>query len=570
MRTPETLTAVRRAEHLKRQQAAPGTATPADSSHLTQTQDSMNAPAPAPMSAQQKRLEAAREALHTPTRNATAGLDPMDEADGAVTILSINDIVTYSHNPRSKPNPKRADIKASMKAEGITNMISVTRRSPKEKYFPYGGGNTRVALAKELFAEGDTKFATLTVITKKWPGDAKVISAHLAENDNRGDITFWERAQGVIKFKEEFEKEHARALSAAELNKELKEIGLNYGIKMIQNFVFATENLSLIGPWIRAEELNSTLRPAVSAYFDISAKFDKQRQVKEQIENILLMHGQDLETLDAENRDKDPAERKDAVLDVPSLITDLQTVAAKTIGINVDNMPAALELMASNPKATVEALKAAKPSDENASITPRKQPKQAPLGGMLGGVPKHDSGANGEKEGAAAAAENKTLDQFSKQLVADISALNAVVPVADFIIAENRLPFGFFVDFPESMDFVNNQKISEEMAGQREALWPLLACFTGQANEAFANVLPAASRWAQAKQAGQSAMKERCQAAGVAFSNNGTLVVTSMHIWMVLCHATVGPAFSALLKTLSAYHHHFPEKFSTEFKLLFS
>lgn len=567
MRTPETLTAVRRAEHLMLQKAAQGTATPADSSHPRTTQDSMNAPAP---NAQQKRLDAAKAALHTPTRNATAGMNPMDEADGTVTILAIDDIVTYSHNPRSKPNPKRADIKASMKAEGITNMISVTRRSPKEKYFPYGGGNTRVQLAKELFAEGETKFATLTVITKKWPGEAKVISAHLAENDNRGDITFWERAQGVIKFKEEFEKEHGRPLSAAELNKELKDIGLNYGIKMIQNFVFATENLSLIGPWIRAEELNSILRPAVSAFFDISAKFDKQRQVKQQIENILLMHGQDLETLDAENKDKDPAERKDAVLDIPSLITDLQTVAAKTIGINVDNMPAALELMASNPKATVEALKAAKPSDEKPSITPRKQPKQAPLGGMLGGVPNPGSGTNSEQDGVSGAGEKKTLDQFSKQLVADISALNAVVPVSDFVVAEQRLPFGFFVDFPESMDFVNNQKISEEMAGQREALWPLLACFTGQANEAFASVLPAESRWAQAKLAGHPAMKERCQSAGVVFSNNGTLVVTSMHIWMVLSHATVGPAFSALLKTLSAYHHHFPEKFSTEFKLLFS
>ena len=105
MRTPETLTAVRRAEQLKRQQAAQGTATPAESSHPTNPQESMNAPAP---TAQQKRLDAAKAALHTPTRNATAGMDPMDEADGAVTILSIDDIVTYSQNPRSKPNPKRA------------------------------------------------------------------------------------------------------------------------------------------------------------------------------------------------------------------------------------------------------------------------------------------------------------------------------------------------------------------------------------------------------------------------------------------------------------------------------
>lgn len=564
MRTPETLTAVRRAEQLKRQQAAQGTATPADSTHLSQPQDSMNAPADKPVSAQQKRLDAAKAALHTPTRNATAGINPMDEADGSVTILSIDDIVTYRHNPRSKPNPKRADIKASMAVEGITNMISVTRRSPNEKYFPYGGGNTRVELAKELFAEGDTKFATMTVITKKWPGEAKVISAHLAENDNRGDITFWERAQGVIKFKEEFEKEHSRPLSAAELNKELKEIGLNYGIRMIQNFVFSVENLELIGPWLRTEDLNTVIRPAVSSLFEVSEKFDKKKEVKEQIENIFLMHGNDLESLDAINKEKDPKERQTPTLDVTSLVTDLQTVVAKAVNIEVDNMPAALQLLATNPKVSADDLKAARTAPTVS--TPPKQPKQAPLGGMIGKVPNKQV----EQPGSAERSTEAKQDQFAKQLIADITELNNVVPVADFLIALPQLPYGFFVDFPESMDYIHGQKISEEMAGQREAIWPLLACFTGQANETLAGLLPPESKWAQAKAMGVQAMKERCHGAGVVFGTNGSLVLTSMHVWMVLSHPTVGPAFSALLKTMSDYHRHFPEKFSSEFKLLFT
>jgi ParB family protein of integrating conjugative element (PFGI_1 class) len=567
MRTPETLTAVRRAEHLKRQQAAQGTATSADSTHFTKPQDSMNAPADKPMNAQQARLAAAKAALHTSTRNATADINPMDEADGAVTILSIDDIVTYSHNPRSKPNPKRADLKASLAAEGITNMISVTRRSPKEKYFPYGGGNTRVELAKELFAEGDSKFATMTVITKKWPGEAAVISAHLSENDNRGDITFWERAQGVIKFKEQFEQEHGQPLSATELNKELKQRGLNYGIKMIQNFVFSVEELALIGPWLRTEDLNTIIRPAVSAFIDLSEKFDKKKEIKNQMDSIFLMHGNDLETLDTSNKEKDPAERQDSMLDVPSLITDLQSVVAKVVHIDVDNMPAAMQLLAANPKASAEELKAAKLSANNVPTTTKKQPKQSPLSGMLGKVSNKKTDSNTEPDNQA---ENATLDAFGKQLISDITALNNIVPIADFLIAEPRLPYGFFVDFPESMDYINGQKISEEMAGQREALWPLMACFSGQANETLAACLPAESKWAQTKLQGVQAMKERCHCAGVVFSTNGSLVLTSMHIWMVLSHPTVGPAFSALLKTMSAYHQQFPEKFSSEFKLLFS
>lgn len=564
MRTPETLTAVRRAEQLKQQQAAQGTATSANSPHLSQPQDSMNAPADKPVSAQQKRLDAAKAALHTPTRNATAGINPMDEADGSVTILSIDDIVTYSHNPRSKPNPKRADIKASMAVEGITNMISVTRRSPNEKYFPYGGGNTRVELAKELFAEGDTKFATMTVITKKWPGEAAVISAHLSENDNRGDITFWERAQGVIKFKTQFELEHGKPLSTSELNKELKERGLNYGVRTIQNFIFSTEHLSLIGPWIRADELNAIVRPAVSAYIDISSKFDKQKEVKDQMESIFLMHGNDLETLEAANKEIDPKDRKIPTLDVTSLVTDLQTVVAKAVNIDVDSMPGALQLLAANPKASSDELKAARTIPT--SNAPPKEPKQAPLGGMMGKVPSKPP----EQAGSAEQNAEAKHDQFAKQLIADITVLNNVVPVADFLIALPQLPYGFFVDFPESMDYINGQKISEEMAGQREAIWPLLACFTGQANETLAGLLPPESKWAQAKAMGVQAMKERCHGAGVVFGTNGSLVLTSMHVWMVLSHPTVGPAFSALLKTMSDYHRHFPEKFSSEFKLLFT
>jgi len=309
----------------------------------------------------------------------------MDEVDGSITLLSINDIVTYSHNPRSKPNPKRAEIKASMQAEGkITNTITVTRRSPKEKYFPYGGGNTRVELAKELFAEGDQRFATLHVITKKWPGEAKVITAHLSENDNRGDISFWERTQGVIDFKKEFELESGKALSPTELNKELKNSGLNYGVRMVQNFLFAHESLSYLGPWLRTDDLNMQIRPVVSSLFDLSKKFDCEDSVKEALDEIMLMHGQDLEALDLANKEKDPAQRQEAKLDVQSLITDFQTVAAKVLKLQVDDMPAILQAVTQDTSISVEEIKKIKSNIIDSGNVSKG--KQSPLGGMLGGV----------------------------------------------------------------------------------------------------------------------------------------------------------------------------------------
>ena len=562
MRTPGSLTAAQRAASLRQQAAdtaAANTATPTQPT----PQDSMTGATEKPLNANEKRVQAAREALKVSTNNATANIDPMDEVDGSITILSINDIITYSHNPRSKPNSKRAEIKASLQAEGrITNTITVTRRSPKEKYFPYGGGNTRVELCKELFAEGDERFATLHVLTKKWPGEAKVITAHLSENDNRGDISFWERTQGVVHFKKEHELETGKTLSAIELNKELKTQGLNYGIKMVQNFVFSNEHLPLIGPWLRTEELNTQIRPLISTIYDLSNKFDKHEEVKNALDEIMLMHGQDLETLELANKDKEPVSRQEPRLDVQGLITDFQTVVAKVLKLQVDNMPAVIQALNETPSLSIEDIQNIKAKEKELK---NNLPKQSPLGGMLTGVKgKSNTTTNTDQQ------TPKTNNaEFEKQLIAALANLNAAVPISDFLKTDPRLPYGFFVDFPASMDTLDGKPLGEELAGLREALWPVLASMSGQANEAFAHAISANSSWALTKAQGLDAMTARCIAAGVAM-RNGLIYVTSMHVWMLMSHPMVGPAFMSLMKVLSEHHVGDPQKFQISFTPLFS
>jgi len=556
MRTPETLTAVRRAASLQQQV---GAAVP--NLLPTSSQDSMTTPVSNKpnLSPNDKRVEAARAALITPSRNATGSIDPMDEADGSVTILSIDDIEPYKHNPRTEVNPKYAEIKASMIAEGrITNTIMVTRRSPKEKYFPYGGGNTRIQIAKELHAAGDQRFATLHVITKKWASDSSVITAHLSENDNRGDISFWDRAQGVMKFKEHFERESGRVLSASDLNKELKNNGLSYGIKMVQNFLFAIDNLSLIGKFVKSSEVNEIIRPSMTAILDIGQKFNKKDEVKDAMDEIMLMHGQDLESLEISNREKDPAERKPLEIDVPGFIHDLQTVAAKALKLNVDCMPAITKAVAENPKIAPEEIKKIQIEDKKPNLG-----KQAPLGRMLSLV------KNPAPESKTSKAPPSTNKGFEQYLISAISSLNAVIPVADFLKADPRLPYGFFVDLPASMEQVDGVQLSDEIAGLREALWPVLASLSGQANEALASCIPSDSRWGQMKAASADAMTQACAAAGAAF-RNGVLYVTSAHIWMLMSHPDAGPVFMNLLKVLAEGHTTSPGKFAIPFQPLFS
>lgn len=566
MRTPETLTAVERAARLKQQGSSATAGEP------------VGPPPAAPpgaknMNAQEKMRQSARDALIKGSANATAGLDPLEEIDGSVTILDIKNIDPYKYNPRTKPNPARAELKASIKAEGITNLITVTRRSPKENYFPYGGGNTRVEIAKELYAEGDQRFSTLTVVTKKWPGDASVITAHLSENDNRGDISFWERAQGVSSFKREFEKDAGRLLTASEINKELKDRGLNYGLKMIQNFAFSTEFLYPIGPWLQTTEVNEVIRPLIGAIQELARKRDAVGQVKAAIDEILLMHGQDLEALELANREVDPADRCDVRVDSESLVTDLQNVAAKALSVQMERVPAIIKAVIENPKASI---------DELIKVGPENQPKtkatptnnsQIPLGPMLGSVPRH------EKTPAAAEVttdpnptdmqdRESRIAAFGRQLTTDFIALNDVVPISDFIKPEPALPFGFLIDFPEASDAIAGHPLSEEQATMREAVWPILAAISGQSNHALVERCGAESAWIQTVGQGQEAVTQRCAQIRVLF-RNGVIYVTSVHILVALSDKRVGPALSAVLRTIFDFHKDHPELTKTPFQQLF-
>jgi hypothetical protein len=151
--------------------------------------------------------------------NAAADLRVGDELDGSTMVLPVDAIHTYDRNPRLRENPKYLSIKESVRAQGgVTNQLTVTKRPGDAFYIPFGGGNTRVLVTQELWQETqDPKFKHLTVVYRKWRGDAANIAAHLAENNNRGDTSFWETAHGLWELKQELERELGRVLSATEL-----------------------------------------------------------------------------------------------------------------------------------------------------------------------------------------------------------------------------------------------------------------------------------------------------------------------------------------------------------------
>lgn len=199
-KTPETLTAVARAATLARNNGGASLPSLSPKPAMPSRTEIRNAAV-----ADQARANLGQMGRPNRPMSPMPSLDPHADVDDSFSILPIGEIEPYQHNPRTGVNPRYEDIRASIIADGITNPLTVTRRPNSSKYHPYGGGNTRLVIAKELQANGDSRFNTLKVIVKAWPGDANVISAHLAENENRGDISFWEKAQGVAEFKKAHE-----------------------------------------------------------------------------------------------------------------------------------------------------------------------------------------------------------------------------------------------------------------------------------------------------------------------------------------------------------------------------
>jgi ParB family protein of integrating conjugative element (PFGI_1 class) len=511
-KTPETLTAVKRAEQL----SIGGNPSPASSQNIA-------------LSARnEKYASTVRQALSIGTiNNAMANIDPHQDIDSTFMILGINEIDPYRHNPRTGPNPRYAEIKASIRADQITNTLTVTRRPSDTKYTPYGGGNTRLLVAKELYEEGDQRFAKLNVLVKIWPGDANVISAHLAENENRGDISFWEKAKGVNGFKVEFERENSRILTAGELNKELRQRGINFGIKTIQNFAFSVDYLSPIGPWLKAAEVNTIIRPGVSSLIELAEKMDIASAMKSTIQAVFDDQAATLKREQAKNEDLEVNDQVIVSLNAIDLIGQIHSAASAVVGCLTRDIPLMLSALASDSRITAEALKAIKVTAETdnpaSSATTPDAHKQRALPGMLRQVPAsagperknsfHDnSGDLGEQaaisgKGPASGSSNHTGTDPVANVLNILIEINSLVPLADVTLTAPAMPFGYLMDMPASIRHMDGQEVQEPEL--RAAVWKFLVAMSGQLDSRnLGSVSPEVSTWCALIQEGPQAFED--------------------------------------------------------------
>jgi ParB family protein of integrating conjugative element (PFGI_1 class) len=153
--------------------------------------------------------------------SATALSDPIADTPMVVTLDQLR---PYDHDPRKKRNSVYDEIKASIRERGLDAAPAITRRPGEAHYIIRNGGNTRLAILRELWAETrDERFFRISCLFRPWParGEIVALTGHLAENELRGGLTFIERALGIEKAREFYEEETSTTLSQSELARRL-------------------------------------------------------------------------------------------------------------------------------------------------------------------------------------------------------------------------------------------------------------------------------------------------------------------------------------------------------------
>lgn len=143
-------------------------------------------------------------------------------------IVTLDELYPYELDPRLTRNPRFDEIKASIRERGLDAPPPITRRPGATHYIIRNGGNTRLAILRELWTETkDERFFRIGCLFRPWPerGEIVALTGHLAENELHGGLSFIERALGVEKARELYEQELGKPLSQSELARRLKNDG---------------------------------------------------------------------------------------------------------------------------------------------------------------------------------------------------------------------------------------------------------------------------------------------------------------------------------------------------------
>ena len=169
-------------------------------------------------------------------------------------VLKLKDIKPYDKNPRRERNPAYEEIKASIRSKKqLNNNFNVTRRPGDDLFMVESGGNTRLNILKELYQEtADEAFNTVHCLFVPWKSESAVLTAHLIENEMRGDMMLIDKAYAAQELKRELEIEADKNISDREFTRLAAANGYKISTKHLRRFNYAIELDQMIPVVLRA------------------------------------------------------------------------------------------------------------------------------------------------------------------------------------------------------------------------------------------------------------------------------------------------------------------------------
>ncbi|WP_186064832.1 ParB family protein [Burkholderia gladioli] len=426
---------------------------------------------------------------------------PPGEETAGVLVLHVNDIDQYDRNPRTAPNAAYEDMKASIKAaRAIVQKLTVTRRPGAARYMIHAGGNTRLAILKELWAETqDEVFGVQTVMFEPWVAESRTYAAHLIENTKRAEMTFWDRAAGSVRLREDLERESGESYSQRRLVEAFAEVGYGVSRGMVQQYEYAVAFLAPLGDWLTSDNVKA-LQPAINRLVQLAARFniDEKTVFRE-------IFWPDMQGMALVLRDR-LSSQKATTLNVRELVEQLKG----TLAARLEASPAQLDLWAEHlvvdEAASGDTLRAlaldaprgnASPENDGAASQPERIPP-LPIHGAQeepgrrdeGFVPVPDQPGDAVASSTAAIGiPNSSREADPLADVVDIATrLAAIAGVAEALVRSDAAPLGFYMEphLPTTVD-----------PYLAEAAWWILAVTAGQFYSHVWQSLPPDSSWAK-------------------------------------------------------------------------
>lgn len=495
--------------------------------------------------------------------------------------LRITEVIPYDRNPRQHENERYNDIKESIRVTNVLAPLVVTRRPGSARYMVAAGGNTRLKAQQELWAEtGDPRFEYLLGIYRPWGSEITTMVAHLAENELRGGLTFWDRANGLWALKQELEAVEGK-LSLRQLHKEMRGRGLKVSITLLSFSAFAIEQLGDLGP--------ATTRLTQSAMRELQPSFN-------QLQRYVTLHGHDeaewanlrakalkpLASILAQQTYEDDTDdpeggKKIRPLESEPVISVLEQAVALHLGQSVAEVQALRQLAGTYPKASLEELRlrhhqgtlafAPAPAPERPAPSARSTGAQgtpaaafepgpgaveparpAPAPAAPPQPPQAPSPASLRPEAMSApgSAPAPSPGDDPRTAVMDAAiAFTRACGAADLLRVCPPLPHGYYMEIPADGGFLDG----DEAQPFRHMGWWLAAMHSGQIDGTHSEHMPVGSLWRQVQRM-ENGHDENALAWHIETALGNPPGLVELGAWFMHCPEHVLTSHEQLLRSL--------------------